>query len=217
MSNYSEQSTNAHLIKSFLSQMLSLKLFYIASFILCLGLAFMVSRYSKNVYEVNTVIGPIEDQRSLLLGSNDLFRGLAAYEQVRNLENDINNIKSFTLVSSTLRNMNQEVGYFTKKESLLGHKRQLYPSAPFLVSIDKSHIQPVNVEFDIDIIDDNSYRLTANEDEVSLYNYVDNEIVSEKNVLHVDTICSFNEIVSNEKFKFVISLNRFDPEAGKKR
>jgi tyrosine-protein kinase Etk/Wzc len=207
MANYIEQSTNAYIIKKFLSQVFSIKLFYIISFIVCFGIAFMVNRYSRTIYEVHSVIGPIEDQRSLLLGSNDLFRGLSSYDQVRNLENDINNIKSFSLISNTLNDMNLEVGYFVRKTNFLGHDRQLYPGTPFIVSIDKSHVQPVNARFDIEVIDRNSYRITSDEEEISLYNYIDNDIVSEKNVLRVDTVCKFNETISNPKYKFAISLN----------
>ena len=206
MANQIHQLTNANIIKDFVSQVLSLRYYYIVSFLGFLGIAFTANRYLPVVYEVNTVIGPIEDQRPALLGSNDLFRGLVSYEQARNLENDINNIKSFSLVSTTLNKLDLEVGYFTKKENVLGHDNQVYPSPPFHVSIDKSHIQPVNVKFDLTIIDNNTYRLTLDEDEVSLYNYIDNDIVSEKNSIRIDTICKFNETISNRYFRFVVSM-----------
>jgi capsular polysaccharide biosynthesis protein len=205
MANQIHQITNANIIKDFVSQVLSLRYYYIVSFLGFLGIAFMANRYLPVVYEVNTVIGPIEDQRPALLGSNDLFRGLVSYEQARNLENDINNIKSFSLVSTTLNKLDLEVGYFTKKENILGHDNQVYPNPPFHVSIDKSHIQPVNVKFDLTFIDNNTYRLTMDEDEVSLYNYIDNDIVSEKNSIRIDTICKFNETISNRYFRFVVS------------
>ncbi len=46
------------------------------------------------------------------------------------------------------------------------------------------------------------------QDEVSFYNYVDNMIVSEHNILKIDTICRFNETISNKNFKFSVSLNK---------
>jgi tyrosine-protein kinase Etk/Wzc len=206
MATPNQQMSNAYVIKDFLSQILSLKFWYILSFVIFMGIAFMLNRYSPVVYEVNSVIGPIEDLRPALLGSNDLFRGLASVERARNLENDINNIRSFSLVSSTLNKMSLEVGYFTRKEHFLDHDRQIYPSPPFHVSIDRSHVQPVNVNFDITIIDNSSYRLMMEEDDVSLYNYIDNKVISEHNILRVDTICRFNETVTNRNYKFVISL-----------
>lgn len=206
MANQNQPISNAFIIKDFLSQVLSLKFFYIISFLFFLGIAFMVNRYSPVIFEVNSVIGPIEDQRPALLGSNDLFRGLVSYEQARNLENDINNIKSFTLVSSTLNKMRLEVGYWTKKENLLGHDRQIYPDPPFHVSIDKSHVQPVKAKFNFIPLSDSTYRITVDEEEIPLYNFIDNAVVSDKNYIRIDTVCKFNETISNRYFRFVVSL-----------
>ncbi len=202
-----EHTSNAYIIRDFISQILSIKYYYVISFLIFLGIAVMINRYAETIYEVNATIGPIEDQRPALLGSNDLFRGLVSFEQAKNLENDINNIKSFTLVSNTLNKMNLEVGYYSKKENILGHEHQIYPDPPFHVAIDKSHLQPVNAKFHFSLVDENTYRIKVDEEEVSLYNFVDNDVVSEMNVIKIDTICKFNETISNRYFKFIISLS----------
>jgi hypothetical protein len=106
----------------------------------------------------------MENNTSALLGSNEMFRGLGAYEQAKNLENDVNNAKSFTLVSMTLNKMNLEVGYFKKVKNILEQSYQVYPNPPFTVSIDKSHIQPINTKFNMRFIDQNTYRLTSSEE-----------------------------------------------------
>src|SRR5690606_2584832 len=115
-------------------------------------IAFVMNKVSPVIYEVSSVIGPVENNRSSLLESNDLFQGLGAYNQSRNLENDINSLNSFSLVSTTVKNLNLEVGYFMEKNKLLGQTQQIYNSYPFTVTIDKSHIQPINVRFYIDIL-----------------------------------------------------------------
>lgn len=203
-----DSQSEAFNIKEFITEALSYKYFYIASFFICLLIAFLVNRFSPTVYEVNSVIGPVEDKRSSLLGSNDLFSGLGALAESRNLENDINSLNSFSLVASTIKNLNLEIGYFAGKSSFLQKPSQIYLGNPYTVSIDKSHIQPINARFRIDILDDQSYRITASEDEVAYYNYIDNAVVSEKNLFKVDTICRFNETVSSFNYKFSISLNR---------
>ncbi len=203
-----DSQSEAFNIKEFITEALSYKYFYIASFFICLLIAFLVNRFSPTVYEVNSVIGPVEDKRSSLLGSNDLFSGLGALAESRNLENDINSLNSFSLVASTIKNLNLEIGYFAGKSSFLQKPSQIYLGNPYTVSIDKSHIQPINARFRIDILDDQSYRITASEDEIAYYNYIDNAVVSEKNLFKVDTICRFNETVSSFNYKFSISLNR---------
>ena len=206
--NQNDSQSEAFNIKEFITEALSYKYFYIASFFICLLIAFLVNKFSPTVYQVNSVIGPVEDKRSSMLGSNDLFSGLGALAESRNLENDINSLNSFSLAATTIRNLNLEIGYFAGKNSLFRKPTQVYLGNPYTVSIDKSHIQPINARFEIDILDDQTYRLTASEDEVAYYNYIDNAVVSDKNIFHLDTICRFNETISSFNFKFSIALNK---------
>jgi capsular exopolysaccharide synthesis family protein len=171
--------------------------------------AFMINKFLPMVYQVNSIIGPVENKRSSLLAgsSNELFSGLGAFGQSRNLENDINSLNSFSLVAATIRNLNLEVGYFAEKNNILRQSNQIYEEVPFTVSIDKSHLQPIDARFYIKILNKTSFRLSSSEKEVSLYNYVDNVIVSEHNILKTDTICRFNETITNKDFKFSVSHN----------
>ncbi len=170
--------------------------------------AFFINKFSPTVNEVTSIIGPVQDKRTSLLESNGLFRGGESFVDSRNLQNDINSLISFSLVSSTLSKLNLEIGYFNESKKLFGQVKQLYPMAPYTVIIDKSHIQPLNARLYIEILDENSFRLRASQKEVSMYNYVDNQVVSEHNILETDTICKFNETISNKNYKFSVSLNK---------
>ena len=208
MSNQKESTSEATIIKEFLLTALSYKYFYIASILICLAIAFLMNKVSPTIYGVNSIIGPIEDKRPSLLGSNNLFSGMADFTQNRNLENDINSLNSFSLVSSTIKALNLEVGYFTEKKIIFKKSHQIYLGSPFSVNIDKSHIQPIDARINIQIIDDKSYKLRSSVDNISLYNYVDNVIVSEHEALKIDTICKFNETIKNKNYKFSISFNK---------
>ncbi|MHC1733063.1 MAG: GumC family protein [Bacteroidales bacterium] len=214
MTNNNDSQSEAFNIKEFLAEALSYKYFYIASFFICLLIAFLVNKFSPTVYEVNSVIGPVEDRRSSMLGSNDLFSGLGALAESRNLENDVNSLNSFSLVATTIKSLNLEVGYFAGRNTLFQKPTQVYLGKPFSVTIDKSHIQPINTRFRIDILDDQTYRLTATEDEAAYYNYIDNAIVSNENRVRIDTICRFNETVTSYNYKFSIGFNKefYNPE-----
>lgn len=218
MSNQEDNQNEAFNIKEFLLQALAYKYYYIGCFIVCILIAFFINRFSPTVYEVNSIIGPVENKRSSFLGSNDLFSGLGALAESRNLENDINSLNSFGLVSTTIKNLNLEVGYFSGKDNLLQKPGQVYLNNAYTVSIDKSHIQPINARFKIDILDENSFRLTASADEVAYYNYVDNAVVSHNNILSVDTICRFSETLTAYNYKFSVSLNKniYNPKATEK-
>ncbi len=133
MTNNNDPQSEAFNIKEFLLEALAYKYLYIASFFICLLIAFMVNKFSPTVYEVNSTIGPVQDKRSSLLGSNDLFSGLGALAEARNLENDINSLNSFSLIATTIKNLNLEIGYFTGKSNLFQKPSQVYLGNPYTV------------------------------------------------------------------------------------
>jgi tyrosine-protein kinase Etk/Wzc len=204
--NESDQS-NAF-IKDILLKVFALKYLYIVCIVVFISAAYLYNKYSTKVYEAYTTIGPVKDDRTEILSSNGMFQGLNGYSQRRNIENDINNLSSFSLVSATISQLNLEVGYFRRQRKFFKQTTELYRESPFTVNIDKSHVQPINTRFNVLIINDSSFRLTAMEEEASLYNYIDNQVVSDYNLLVIDTICSFNETISNKNFKFSVSLHK---------
>lgn len=207
MSEQTENQNESFNIKEFLIKVLLYKYFFIVSFVVFLASAFLINKITPTVYQVSSVIGPVENRRSSLLES-DVFSGLGALAESRNLENDINSLNSFSLVSETVKNLNLEIGYFEQDNKILGKPRQSYSNSPYTVSLDKSHLQPINTRFYITIIDENTYRLKVSEEDVSFYNYLDNKVVSEHYALEIDTICRFNETVTSPYYKFALALNR---------
>lgn len=196
-------------IKHFLLKVASLKYFYIICLIIFLVVAFLNNKFSRRVYEASASISPVENKTSSLLSSNQAASGgLASIESLTNIENQMNNLTSFTLVYKTIADMNFEVSYFREKPKLLKMTSELYGQSPFMVTIDKSHIQPIEAKFFIKILDDSSFRLIASEKKVSCYNYLDNLITSKDNSLVIDTICKFNETINNRMFRFSVSLNK---------
>ena len=199
-------------LKYFILKVASLKYLYMALIIICLVAAFLLNHFSTKVYEASASLSPVEDKTSNMLSSNELFTGLRSLESLNNIENDITNLSSFELVYNTVSSMNLEVSYFTEYEKILTQTSELFGTTPFTVAIDKSHIQPINGKFYITILDDASYRLSISEKKVSFYNYVDNQIISEDNIIEFDSICKFNDLISNRFFRFSIAINKSFPK-----
>jgi len=198
-------------LKYFILKVASLKYLYVALIILSLLVAFLYNHFSGKVYEVSASLSPIEDNTSSILSSNELFTGLRSLESLNNIENDITNLSSFELVYKTVNSMNLEVSYFSEYKKFFTQTSELYGSTPFTVTIAKSHIQPIDAKIYISILDDASYRLSVSQKKVSFYNFVDNLVVSEDNTIEFDTICKFNDLVSNKFFRFSIALNKDFP------
>ena len=164
--------------------------------------------YATRLYEVQASIGPVQNDASSLLSSNDLFMGLRSLQPNRIIENGINSLLSFPTISATITNMNLEIEYFMEKSHLFKQMTELYLRSPFTVTMDKSHIQPIDIKIRLIILSDTTFRLYASESNVSFYNYIDNQVVSVNNTLEIDTICRFNETIENKNYKFSVSFNR---------
>lgn len=212
MNNTTESDSSIAPLKYFLLKVVSLKFLYIICLVIFLIAVFLYNRYSTKVYEATASISPVENKTSSLLSSNQPFGGsLASIESLTEIENEMNNLTSFALVYKTVQSMNLEVSYFMEKSNIFKQTEELYGQYPIIVTIDKSHIQPIETNFYFTILNESSYRLKAKHKKVSYYNYLDNIITSENNYFEIDTICKFNETVSNNMFKFSASLNKDYP------
>jgi len=194
--------------KYFLIKVASIKYLYIALIILCIAIAFLYNHFSHKVYEASASLSPVENKTSSILSSNEMFNGLQSLEALKNIENDITTLKSFSLVYSTVNSMNLEISYFSEYKKFIKQTIELFGTSPFTVSIDKSHIQPIDAIIYISILDESSFRLTVSQKKVAFYNYVDNQTVSENNVVDLDTVCKFNETISNRTMRFSVFLNK---------
>lgn len=195
-------------IKYFLFKVASLKYLYITLLVLCMAAAVLYNKYSARVYEASATLSPVENKTSSILSSNQLFGGLNPLQTIDNIENDITNLSSFALVYSTVTKMNLEVSYFREQQKFFKQTHEIYGNLPFTITIDKSHIQPIDAKIYISVLDESTYRITISEKDVSLYNYVDNMIIDDEYRLEVDTVCKFSETVQNKAFKFSATYNK---------
>ena len=131
------------LIKHYLQEIANFKYFYIVCITLFLFAAFLFNKYATRIYEVKASIGPVQNDASSLLSSNDLFLGLKSLQASKNSENGINYLMSFPTVSSAIIGMSLEIGYFREKNNLFRQSTEMYLNSPFVVTMDKSHIQPI--------------------------------------------------------------------------
>lgn len=203
-----DSDSSITLLKHYIQEIVHFKYFYIICLLLLLVVAFLFNNYSSKLYEVKASIGPVQNNTSSVLGSNDLFMGLKSLQANRNLENGITDFMSFPTVSATISSMNLEIGYFRERDKLFKQVTELYMQSPYVVIMDKSHIQPINVRLFVAILSDTTFRLTINDNNASLYNYLDNNIVAEDISINIDTICRFNETIIDLKFKFSVSFNK---------
>ena len=190
------------LIKIIIDKVYALKYIYLASFLLFGAIAYIYNKYSTQVYELTTTMGPVKDARSATVLSNDMFsRGSTG----RILEESINSLNSFDLVNKTIENLNLDIAYFVDSSRIFRRFIEIYYlQSPFVVNIDKSHIQSINTKFHVTILSDSTFRLKASEDKSILYHYFDNEIVAIEKEVKIDSVFKFNSTISSPYFRFTI-------------
>jgi len=203
-----ESDQSLALFKFLLEKVFAYKYIYLACIVLFVAAAYLLNKYSPKAYEINSTIGPVKDNRSSTLSSNEMFRGIGTYNSGKNAEDALNSLNSYSLISKTISNLNFEVGYFTERNGLLRQPTELYMNSPIRISIDKSHIQPINTRFYITILSDSTFRLSASNKETSLYNYIDNFISSNEVPLNIDTISKFNKTITGKYLKFSVSYDK---------
>ena len=204
----SESDTSMAFIKVFLDKVLAFKYIYLLCIIILGAGAFLFNKYAPREYELYSTIGPVQENRSSVLSSDEMFRSMGTYNSGKNIEDAINSLNSFSLILATVRHMNFEVGYFSEKKALFKQTSEFYLNSPFRVNIDKSHPQPINTRFYITFLNDSSYRLTAVNKKASLYNYIDNAIVEKEIPFDLDTVGNINKTITGKDYKFSISFDK---------
>jgi tyrosine-protein kinase Etk/Wzc len=215
MKTRNKPDSSKALLKQYLNKVLYLKYFYIGCVVFFITVAFLITKYSPKVYQINAMVGPVQDNRSSALASNNMFSGLRTYNSGKNIEDAINGLNSFSLILSTVSDMNYEIGYFVEKNNLFKQASDIYKNSPYQVNIDKSHKQTINTKFYITLLNDSTFKLSASNKKAILYNYIDNKVISKDIPLSIDTICRFNKTITSRNFKFSVSFNKGLLPAGK--
>jgi tyrosine-protein kinase Etk/Wzc len=208
MKRKDEPDSFNYLFKQYLFKVYYLKYFYIGCVIVFVATAFLVNKCSQKVYQVNATVGPVQENRSAVLASNNMFNGVGAFNSGKNIEDAINSLNSFSLILSTVSNMNFEIGYFNEKNSLFNQTEDIYKNSPFQVNIDKSHLQTIYTKFYITLLNDSTFKLTASNKKASLYNYIDNRIVGDEKRINIDTICRFSKTITSKYYKFSVTFKK---------
>lgn len=204
--NFNNSDKEGNPVKHYLSKILGLKYFYIISLVVLIAGAHFYNKYATKAYEVNSTIGPVKENRTNILASENMFGGTASnVTPRRNIEDDVNSLSSYSLILKTLDNLDYEVAYYSENRGLLKQTREIYEDAPFKVTMDKSHTQPIACRMYIRPISDSTYLLSIPEQTVTLYNYIDDKVLQEEFVLRTDTLGYYNRTLTSANFSFSVS------------
>ena len=188
------------------------KYYFVVTVLFAFVLAFVLNKYSERQYYNRTSLLIKEEKRGSFMSSSDMMQGFDLFGGVSNVENELSILKSFSVVNEAVEALNMEVSYYTEEVlfpfDFLPFKsvKELYDNSPIIAIMDQTHVQPVGMSFYIDVINDSSFRVTATGTEVSIYNYITNNIVEYKDSININGTYRFGELITTDYCSFSVHL-----------
>ena len=215
-------------LKKLLQKLLVNKKYYILCIIIFFILAFLVNRYSATVYKNYTTVYVSTDQKNSLLSSpSNMSLNFGMFSGQNIIDNEIEIIKSFTLVKDVINNLDLKVTYFSLRNSPLAEllkdtpfarKEELYKESPVKVLIDPSFLQPVYTDFQVKILNSESFEISVYGKNKFLYNYIDDKIEASVDEIIFKKKYDFGEKIQTKYFNIsIIKTNAFDENFTKNR
>lgn len=205
--------------KKIINRLLSFKIFYIVFIPLLLFLAFLYNRYSEVKYENHTLIFlNNQDNKNLFNSPNDMIKSFGLFDNQKIVENELEILKSFSLVKKAINEMDLKVTYFstnnTQFSNLLlntpfARRTEHYDDSPIRILLDPSLPQATNLNFKITFLNENEFMLTTSGDQIPLYNYIDDQIVSVIPKIYFKQRFKFDDEIRTRYFNFRVQKNKY--------
>tara|TARA_B100001741_G_scaffold263396_1_gene228066 strand:+ start:6820 stop:9240 length:2421 start_codon:yes stop_codon:yes gene_type:complete len=203
--NHSLQNNEEKIdLKVFFDRYLIFWKYIFLSIISFLIIGFLYNRYSTKIYKSSTTL-LIKEESNNSLGADDVFEGLDLFGGQKNIKNEIGILESFSLTKKTLQELNFRISYYHSGNL---KSDDIYKKTPFIIDVDEYHPQIINQKFNIKLISEEEFILTANFDNVKLFNLSTETYISNKELdINYEALHKFDEIIKTDFFNFSISKN----------
>ena len=196
-------------LKSIIVKLFSYWYLFVAGVVIALAIGFFYNRYTPNVYQVSASVFINEDKMGI--DPTSLVTGMT-FKSTNNIDNEIGILRSYTLRERAIKELEFfNVSYYAKGRVA---SKELYKATPFNVELNYDTLQTTGINYRIDFIDNERYRLTTTEGTHSLYDYnTDTYAFGPFNVEETENEYRFGEWVNNGYNYFrVILNNNYNPE-----
>jgi len=178
--------------------------------------AFLFNHFSVRKYKNSTTVYlSTNDKSNFMSGSStDLMQGFGLFSNQNIIDNEIEILQSFTLTKKVVDNLNLKTSYFSYHKNALSEflfktplvrKTELYTDSPIKVMLDPSVPQPLYMVFSVTILNENEFQIEARGSNVSLYNYIDDQVVSViENIFFKKSTIRFDDEIKTQYFNFRI-------------
>jgi len=201
-------------IKEIVFNILKYKYYFIASLFVALIIAFLVNKYSERIYSnATTILIRQENKNSFMNSGAEMMGGFDIFGGIQNVENELSVFKSFAAINQAVQELNLQVTYLLQKDLFplkflpFSSYTDLHDNSPIEVIIDQTHVQPVNIRFYVEVLNDSTFKLRTLAENVVLYDYVSNKYVGNLDSLNFYGLFRFGERISGKYFDFIVHKN----------
>lgn len=187
---------------------------FILSVFLFLAGAYFLNELSTVIYTNQTTLLLKESEKNSFLTSEDMMQGFGLFGGNQNIENELGILTSYTLINDAVSQLNLETSFY-KEKYIFGNKLKFgflktieeeYNNKLLQVSINKSNLQPIDFPIYYKILNKNEIMVEANGENVPIYDYIDDNIVTYVKTLKIAGKYKFGEEIKGKYFNFKIHL-----------
>ena len=195
---------------------------FVLSILVVTSTVFLINRFSTKIYQVSTTVF-YEASRDRGGSSIDILEGFSVNPVQGNINSQMMLLRSYSQIRRTIEKLPFEVSYFTKGSPT---SQELYIDAPFEVIFSKTHLQPLNLEFSIDIDKNGIIKVQAKGENIQTYTYSQKSISGSISSISLDEeikpgqhlttdYCDFQILIKsnfdiNKKNSYVFKFNSYD-------
>lgn len=169
----------------------------------------VVQRYSLPVYRAYMTI--LVDEMGESNSKSSMMEGFGLTPGMRNVDNQIAVLSSWDMINHTVSQLDFHVSYFIEGRL---KDTEMYGNLAFEVAFDSTHVQLLNTPLKVEPIDDNSYRLSVNCEDGTLFNYSQRKSAGLAGTINYSKIHHYNETVITPWAAFNVRNKSFNISKG---
>ena len=195
-------------LKILIKKVLKRKWFFALSIILCCTTAFLFLKTQVPTYEVSTTLLIDTKGKSTLLGPSKFVEGdISPTVKNKNLFNEKGILKSYSLIKQTVEELDFGISYYTGTWYRL---KEQYGHFPFEVALNESGAQLYGVLFQVEMLSDDKFILSATADKFNVLNPSTNATREVEREFQFSETYSFGEAIEHNYFNFIIRKPEYE-------
>ncbi|PRY11244.1 capsular exopolysaccharide synthesis family protein [Pontibacter ummariensis] len=204
-------------LKNWLFKFKSKWYLFVAFALVSLAFAYVYVKTSPRVYEFKSTL-LLGDQQTGSKKAQELLEVLQVQSKGIKVEDEIGLLQSAEVIKQALKQLDFSVAYYKVTDHWLNNFGDLiveeqYESAPYLVNLDTTSYQLVDVPLVVRVLDDKTYEISIEGKDVSRYDFRQHSVVEALPEVNFKKQLKFGEPYKSKFLSFTIERNDMEDMA----